>query len=107
MIQFIIPDEWSDLYNKLLNLMVDNALDVVKDCSKGCDNKNIKLIECWNLFQSACCANSLNLTDKANFLYNFVVEQINLTYGSNIPDRKGEENFEYATDEDIDAITND
>lgn len=83
-ILFTVPIQWKETYDKLCVLMTDNALDIVKDCDKSCKGANIKLLECWNMFQSACCAITQDMIDEANFLYKYVTEQINLTYKTNI-----------------------
>lgn len=104
LIQFVIPSEYVETYKKLLNLMVYYGIDLMKDCQAGCDSKHRKLIECWNIFQSACAAHDLEYSRQATVLYEFVTEQINLLYGGNLPSHvKG---FRTATKEEIDDIVN-
>ena len=101
-IQFVIPTEFSETYYKLCNLMANYGLDLLKDCKIGCDSKHIKLIECWNVFQSACAAYNTEQLRVADLLHTFVTEQLNLLYGEILPSQV---DFRGATDEEIDNIT--
>lgn len=105
LIQFVIPSEYVETYKKLLNLMVYYGIDLMKDCQAGCDSKHRKLIECWNVFQSACAAYDLEYGQEANVLYTFVTEQLNLLYGEIIPSRV--KSYRTATVEEIDELVND
>lgn len=104
-VQFIIPDIYVNAYHRLLNLMVSYGLDLLKDCKAGCNAKNRKLIECWNIFQSACAAYNIEQPRASEVLFNFVVEQINILYGETIPSEVVE--IRSATDEEIDDIIDD
>lgn len=87
-----IPKEYESIYLKLLVYIIDFGIDLVKDCSAGCNVKNKKVIDCWNMFQSAVAAYSLaevkDITDpyykKSKFIINYINEQIDLTYSSEV-----------------------
>ena len=69
-----IPDEYSCVYNKLLNSLSSLGLKGLLDCkglSLPCNNiKNI--IDSWNMFQISCAAYELGEVDKADTIINFI-----------------------------------
>jgi hypothetical protein len=101
-IKFEIPNEFEETYKKLLKLMVLYGLDLMKDCENGCKQNNRKLIECKNIFFSACAAYNNGNIKVANVLHNFVLSQLNLLYGGNIPNKLLE--YEVASESDIDKL---
>lgn len=105
LIQFIIPSEYVETYKKLLNLMVYYGIDLMKDCQAGCDSKHRKLIECWNVFQSACAAHALEYGRESTVLYSFVTEQLNLLYGEAIPSHV--RSYRTATEDELDELIDD
>ena len=79
-VYLMIPSEWTCLYHRLLVYLADLGIDIVKDCSASCNNKNQNIIFCWNLFQSAVAARQLGNNQQADFFIKYITEQLNLTY---------------------------
>lgn len=83
-----IPPEFNRIYNKLLVYLVDFGLDLVKDCNAGCNAANKKVLDCWNMFQSAIAAYNLaavkDSTDRyyriSKFIIKYIEAQIDDTY---------------------------
>lgn len=75
-----IPKEYICVYHKLLCYLIDFGEDLVRDCSSGCKAQNKKVIDCWNMFQSACACYTLQQYDKANFFINYIKSQLDLCY---------------------------
>lgn len=98
-ITFNIPEEVEPTYDKLLELMVMYGLDLLKGCENGCKDNNRKLIECKNIFFSACAAYNSGNVKVATTLFNFVTAQINSMYGETLPTRILE--YDMATEKDI------
>ena len=98
-IVFNIPEEFEETYKKLLNLMVLYGLDLLKGCENGCKDTNRRLIECKNIFFSACAAYNNGNIKVATTLHNFVSAQLKLLYGKSIPSKILE--YEMATEKDI------
>lgn len=77
-IYLVVPSKYNCVYEKLLVKLSDLGIDIVKDCGATCRGINRHVINCWNMFQSACAAYSLNEVKKADLLINYVNEQLKL-----------------------------
>lgn len=85
-IEFIIPEAYEDTYKKLLHLMVEYGLAAAKDCNAVNRTRNMKIIDCWNIFQSACAAFAIDEESReAEFLYNYVTAEIDNLYKDELP----------------------
>lgn len=75
-----IPAGYICLYHKLLVYLSDFGIELIKDCKAGCSAKNKSIIDCWNMFQALCAAHALGETKKAELLYNYITNQLELYY---------------------------
>lgn len=74
----VVPNEYYDVYVKLLVRMSDIGIDLVKDCSSTCKGNNRNSINCWNMFNAACAAYALGERHKAAFLINYIIKDLKL-----------------------------
>ena len=77
-----VPIKWNDLYQKLLELMVNFGIDIIKDCNASCSNNGKKLINCWMTFNVACTAFELENYKESNILITIVVDCLNRNYNT-------------------------
>lgn len=49
-----VPSKYNCVYKKLLIKLSDLGVDMIKDCTSTCKGINRQVINCWNMFQSAC-----------------------------------------------------
>ena len=75
-IYFTIPLRYKCVYDKLLTKMAELGLDLIKDCNAICNTPNKHLITCWNMFQAGCAAYNENQIKIADFIINYVNEQL-------------------------------
>lgn len=75
-----IPAEYVCIYHKILIMLTDFGIDLLKDCSASCNSKNRKVIDCFNMFNAAIAARKLNQNKLAETLINYIKGQINLNY---------------------------
>ena len=75
-VYLIIPTIWIPIYRKLLVMVSDAGNSILQDCSYGCKGDGSIVFNCWNIFQSACAAYSLEDFKKATFYINYVEKQI-------------------------------
>lgn len=75
-----IPAEYVCIYHKILVMFVDFGIDLLKDCSASCNSRNKKLIDCFNMFNSAIAARQLKQDKLANVLIEYIKAQIELIY---------------------------
>lgn len=69
-----IPNEYSCVYDKLINDLSSLGLKGLTDCKElsSPDNKVRKLLDSWNMFQIACAAYEVGEVDKADTVLNFI-----------------------------------
>lgn len=69
-----IPNEYSCVYDKLINDLSSLGLKGLVDCKKLSlpDNKIKNLFDSWNMFQIACAAYEVGEVDKADIVLNFI-----------------------------------
>lgn len=72
-----VPSRYKCIYTKLLVLMTDLGIDILKDCASTCKGKNKQIINCWNMFQAACSAYTSGQSKEATLLVNYINVQLN------------------------------
>ena len=89
-VYMIIPSDYACVYARLLVMLSDLGYEMLQDCAAGCKGSNKTVISCWNMFQAACAAHSLNKTKEADTLINYIKAQISNIYkGSGVPENLG------------------
>ena len=78
-----VPVKWTEIYNKLLILMSNRGIDMIKDCNASCDGETKKLIECWNQFNAACAAYVIGQETEAKILIRILIDCMNKKYKTN------------------------
>ena len=71
-----IPMQYYSVYKTLLVKLSDLGEDLLKECSCDSNTKAKYIINCWNMFQTACAAYYLNETKKADLLINYITKQL-------------------------------
>lgn len=69
---FDVPSKYNCVYKKLLIKLSDLGVDMIKDCTSTCKGINRQVINCWNMFQSACAAYTLGYWKQADLLINYI-----------------------------------
>lgn len=69
----VIPEKYGCVYNKLLIKMSDFGVALLKDCGATCRGHNKQIMNCWNMFQAACCAHELGEIKKADLLIEYII----------------------------------
>lgn len=54
-----IPAEYICVYHRILVMLADYGIDMLKDCKATCTDKNSGVIECFNMFNAAVAARKL------------------------------------------------
>lgn len=67
-----VPSKYNCVYKKLLIKLSDLGVDMIKDCTSTCKGINRQIINCWNMFQSACAAYTLGYWKQADLLINYI-----------------------------------
>lgn len=89
-VYMIIPADYVCVYARLLVMLSDLGYEMLQDCAAGCKGSNKNIISCWNMFQAACAAHSLNKTKEADILIKYIKAQISNIYkGSRVPENLG------------------
>lgn len=89
-VYMIIPADYACVYARLLVMLSDLGYEMLQDCAAGCKGSNKNIISCWNMFQAACAAHSLNKTKEANTLIKYIKAQISNIYkGSGVSENLG------------------
>ena len=76
-IYLVVPAKYECVYTKLLVKMSDLGIDLLKDCASTCRGLNRQVLNCWNMFQAACCAYEAGEYKKADLLINYVNASLN------------------------------
>lgn len=89
-VYMIIPADYACVYARLLVMLSDLGYEMLQDCAAGCKGSNKNIISCWNMFQAACAAHSLNKTKEADTLIKYIKAQISNIYkSSRVPENLG------------------
>lgn len=78
-----VPIKWTEIYNKLLILMANRGIDMIKDCNAACNDDAKRLIQCWNEFNAACAAYKLGQETEAKILIEILIDCMNRKYRTN------------------------
>lgn len=73
-----IPESYKGVYDALVNLMDDYGTQLLNDCSISCKNQSKDLINCWNMFQTACCSFTNDNYKKSDLLINYINTKLKL-----------------------------
>lgn len=110
-VYLVVPEKYKCVYDKLLIKMSDLGIDMIKDCGATCRGINRHVINCWNMFNSACAAYGIGEEKKADLMINYINAQLRLDcpyyctneYKPTLTDFKLEIDY---TDGDIQAYIN-
>lgn len=97
-VQFVyitIPKEYLCVYHKILVMLADYGIEMLKDCKASCTDRNSNVIECFNMFNAAVAAYKLNNTNLANTLITYVKAKIEQIYKGRV-----DTTFVFPLDED-------
>lgn len=75
-----IPAEWVCIHRKILMMMADYGEAMLKDCKASCTDRNLNIIECFNMFNAAVAAKNIGQDKKANLIINYIKAKINQIY---------------------------
>lgn len=75
-----IPAEYICVYHRILAMLADYGEDMLKDCKASCTDRNIDIIECFNMFNSAVAARKLGKNSLAATLIKYIKSKINNLY---------------------------
>lgn len=64
-----IPAEYICVYHRILVMLADYGIDMLKDCKATCTDKNSGVIECFNMFNAAVAARKLSNNNKESEYY--------------------------------------
>lgn len=67
-----VPSKYNCVYKKLLIKLSNLGVDMIKDCTSTCKGINRQVINCWNMFQSACAAYTIGYWKQADLLINYI-----------------------------------
>ena len=82
-----IPRDWIVTYHRILILMAEYGVEMLKDCKAGCTNRNKNVVDCYNMFNAAIAAKLTGEEPKANVLINYINAQLSLLYGDLKPSK--------------------
>lgn len=91
-----IPAEYVCVYHRILAMLADYGIEMLKDCKATCTDKNSGVIECFNMFNSAVACRKLGKLKEAEVIIKYIKAKINQIY-------KGVDNstsFVFPVDED-------
>ena len=75
-----IPAEYVCVYHKILVMLADYGEDMLKDCKASCTDRNMDIIECYNMFNAAVAARAIGQGKKATLIINYIKAKINNIY---------------------------
>lgn len=74
------PDEWEATHKHILILFSEYGVEAIKDCKSLCANRNSRLVDCFNIFNSAVAAYAAGYIKKATLTYNYLVGQLKIYF---------------------------
>ena len=77
-VYLVVPEKYKCVYDKLLIKLSELGIDIIKDCGATCRGINRHVINCWNMFTSACAAYSIGEEKKADLMINYINSQFRL-----------------------------
>ena len=75
-----MPKEWNETYLKLCSIFSQYGIEAIKECKALCADRNVHIIDCYNVFNSAVAAYNSGRTREATLIYNYLVGQLNIYY---------------------------
>lgn len=75
-----IPAEYICIYHKILVLLTEYGVEMLKDCKAHCTQRNSNVIECFNMFNAAIAARKLGNTKLAETLIKYIKAKLNQLY---------------------------
>ena len=86
-IYITIPAEYVCVYHRILAMLADYGIEMLKDCKATCTDRNSGVIECYNMFNAAVAAYTLSKGDEnskygklAATLIKYIKAKINQIY---------------------------
>lgn len=80
-----IPAEYVCIYHRILVMLADFGVEMLKDCQAACGSKNRKIIDCFNMFNAAVAARKIGQEKLAKTLIDYIKAQIDLNYNGEAP----------------------
>lgn len=78
-IYLTIPVEYSLLYYRIMQCLLDSGIDLLKDCGCNCKSNKINIIfNCWYAFQSAIAAKKLQKEKESSLIIKYINAQLDL-----------------------------
>lgn len=77
-----IPDKYVELYERILHLLIEYGEEALKDCKTTCKDRNINIIDCYNMFLSLLAANELGKETLADVLYEHITYKLDYYFNS-------------------------
>ena len=81
LLYLVIPTEFECTYKRLCVLMADYGEEMLKDCKANCTEKNVQVIECFNMFNSAIAAKNQGNDKLAFLIIKYINAKLNNIYG--------------------------
>ena len=75
-----IPAEYICVYHRILAMLADYGVEMLKDCKASCTDKNSGVIECFNMFNSAVACRKLGKDKEAALIIKYIKTKINQIY---------------------------
>lgn len=75
-----IPAEYVCVYHRILAMLADYGVEMLKDCKATCKDRNSGVIECFNMFNAAVAAKTLGMESRATALIKYIKAKINQIY---------------------------
>ena len=76
-IYIVVPEEYSNLYLYILELLAEYGECTLKDCKCSCSDKSTCIIECYNLFNAAIAAKEVGRDKLAGLIINYIKARLN------------------------------
>lgn len=67
-----VPTSWLYTYHRLLELLSEYGEEMLLECKARCNDKNIKLIDCYNMFNAAVAAYQIDKKKLAETILKYV-----------------------------------
>lgn len=75
-----IPAEYICVYHRILAMLADYGIEMLKDCKASCTDRNYNVIECFNMFNSAVACRKLGKDKEAALIIKYIKAKINQIY---------------------------
>lgn len=77
-----VPKDYKELYERILHLLIEYGEEALKDCKTTCKDRNINIIDCYNMFLSLLAANELGKETLADVLYEHITYKLDYYFSS-------------------------